>query len=148
LGLPGAQTCDGVQTLVDSQRIGQTLVEFALILPIFLLLLLGVIQFAILGGVALAVNQAATACARYASLNPSLGQASVNAYLQTVASPLINDTNLQALGLQPAAVPRTTGTSVTVTVTYNLNRKLFLGSSFFGVPFPSQLSVTTAMASE
>ena len=127
---------------------GQTLVEFALIIPIFLLLMLGVVQMVVVGGAALAVNQAAISCARYASLNPSFAQSSVGTYLASTASPLISDSGLQPVVLSPTAVPRATGTAVTVTVSYNLQTKLFLGTTFFGVTFPSQLSVTQTMASE
>jgi len=127
---------------------GQTLVEFALIIPVFLLLMLGVVQMVVVGGAALAVNQAAISCARYASLNPSVGQSSVDAYLTATASPLISDSGLQPVTLSPIAVPRATGSAVTVTVSYKLGSKLFLGTTFFGVTFPSQLSVTETMTSE
>jgi len=55
---------------------------------------------------------------------------------------------LQPLTLTPAAVPRLTGAAVAVTVSYNLKSKLFLGTTFFGVTFPSQLSITQTMTSE
>ncbi len=110
--------------------------------------MLGVVQMVVVGGVALAVNQAAISCARYASLNPSFAQISVGTYLASTASPLISDSGLQPLVLSPSAVPRTTGTAVTVTVSYKLQTKLFLGTTFFGVTFPSQLSVTQTMTSE
>jgi YD repeat-containing protein len=83
-----------------------------------------------------------------AALNPSADQTTLNTYLQQIASPLIKDGNLQNVGLQPSAVPRTTGTSVAITVVYGLGNKLFLGSSFFGVSFPTQVSVTETMTSE
>jgi Flp pilus assembly protein TadG len=139
---------DGGKVPLDESARGQTLVEFALIIPVFLLLMLGVVQMVIVGGAALAVNQAAISCARYASLNPSFAQSSVNTYLTTTASPLISDSGLQALTLSPVTVPRTTGTAVTVTVTYKLQTKLILGTTFFGVTFPSQLSVSQTMTSE
>ena len=78
---------------------GQTLVEFALIIPVFLLLMLGVVQMIVVGGAALAVNQAAISCARYASLNPSFAQSSVGSYLSSTASPLISDSGLQPVVL-------------------------------------------------
>jgi Flp pilus assembly protein TadG len=127
---------------------GQTLVEFALIIPIFLLLMLGVVQMVVIGGAALAVNQAAISCARYASLNPSAAQDSVGSYLTANASPLISDSGLQPVALSPVAVPRATGSAVTVMVSYKLASKLFLGTTFFGVSFPSQVSVTETMTSE
>ncbi len=129
-------------------RPGQAAVEFAILLPLFLLLLFGIEQISIIGGAALAVNQAAASCARYASLNPSADQATLQSYLNANAPSLINDGNLQALTLQPTKVPRKTGTAVAVTVTYSLKGKLFLGSSFFGVQFPDAVTVTATMTSE
>jgi Flp pilus assembly protein TadG len=129
-------------------RAGQTLVEFAFIIPVFLLLMLGVVQMVIVGGAALAVNQAAISCARYASLNPSAAQSSVGSYLTANASPLISDSGLQPVVVSPLTVPRATGSAVTVTITYKLQTKLFLGTTFFGVTFPSQLSITQTMTSE
>jgi hypothetical protein len=110
--------------------------------------MLGVIQVALIGGSALAVNQAAIACVRYAAVNPSVNQSTVDSYLRTIASPLINDSNLQTLTLAPTATPRTTGSAVSVTVLYTLSNKLFLGASFFGITFPTQLSVQMTMTSE
>ena len=136
------------KTLVRGLTGGQTMVEFALIMPVFLLLMLGVVQMVVVGGAALAVNQAAISCARYASLNPSAAQSSVGTYLTATASPLISDSGLQPVTLSPVAVPRATGSAVTVTVSYKLATKLFLGTTFFGVTFPSQLSVSETMTSE
>ena len=110
--------------------------------------MLGVVQMVIVGGAALAVNQAAVSCARFASLNPSASQAAVGNYLTSTASPLISDSGLRPLVLTPVNVPRATGSALTVTVTYNLQSKLFLGTTFFGVTFPSRVSVTQTMTSE
>jgi hypothetical protein len=110
--------------------------------------MLGVVQMIIIGGAALAVSQAAVTCVRYASLNPSYSSTQINSYLQSAASPLINDTGLAPAVVSPASVPRQTGTPVSVTVSYNLASKLFLGSSFFGLTFPTEVSVTQTMTSE
>ena len=127
---------------------GQSLVEFALILPLFLLMTVVLTQFILVGAAALAVNQAAASCARYAALNNTLGQSAVNTYLQSVASPLINDTYLATIGLNPSGVPRISGTSVTVTVSYDLTgNKLVLGSSVLGIVFPTTLAVSQTMIS-
>lgn len=138
---------------LDKRRLGlsncgQTLVEFAFILPVLLLLMLGVVQVILIGAAALAVNQAAVACARYASLEPSVDQSALESYLKTIASPLINDTHLSNVVLSPSSVPRQTGSPVSVTISYNLTAKLFLGSSFLGLDFPTQISVTETMTSE
>jgi hypothetical protein len=110
--------------------------------------MLGVIQMIIIGGAALAVDQAAVTCARYASLNPSYTATQINSYLQSSASPLIGDTGLAPIEVSPTSVPRQTGTAVSVTVSYNLASKLFLGSSFLGVSFPTEVSMTQTMTSE
>jgi Flp pilus assembly protein TadG len=123
------------------------MVEFAFILPLALLLLLGIIQMAIIGGAALAVNQAAMTCARYAAMNPTAGQGTVNSYLTSIASPLINDSHLATVGLSPSSA-RTTGTSVSVTVTYDLSGKIFLSRSLYGSIFATQISVTQTAISE
>ena len=135
-------------TRLPTTSAGQTLVEFAFILPVVLLLMLGVVQVALIGGSALAVNQAAVACVRFAAVNPSANQSTVNTYLKSIASPLINDSNLQPLTLAPTATPRTTGSAVSVTVVYTLSNKLFLGASVLGITFPNQLSVQMSMTSE
>jgi TadE-like protein len=143
-------TDDKRQRLPSAKQLGhsQTLVEFAFILPLFLLLMLAVVQMILVGGAALAVNQAAVTCGRYASLNPTYNATQINSYLTTAASPLINDSGLQPIVISPTTVPRTTGSAVSVTVTYSLKNKLFLGSSFFGVTFPTQVSVTHTTTSE
>jgi Flp pilus assembly protein TadG len=143
---PQSRLKDTARSAVNSS--GQTFVEFAFILPLVLLLMLGVVQVALIGGSALAVNQAAIACVRYAAVNPSADQSSVNTYLKSIASPLINDSNLQMITLAPTSTPRTTGSAVSVTVAYTLSSKLFLGASFFGITFPTQLSAQMTMTSE
>ncbi len=127
---------------------GQTMVEFAFILPLLLILMLGVIQMILVGGAALAVNEAAVASARYAALNPSADESTIDSYLRNIASPLIADSNLHSAVLNPTATPRHTGTPVSVTVRYDMGGKLFLGTSFFGITFPDHVSVTQTMTSE
>jgi Flp pilus assembly protein TadG len=127
---------------------GQAMVEMALVLPLLMLLMVGIIQLVLIGNVALSVSEAASACARYAALSPSADQSAVNTYLKSIASPVINDSGLGSLTLSPSTVPRTSGTSLTVTVSYNLSSKLFVGSSFFGVTFPTSIQIAESMPSE
>jgi Flp pilus assembly protein TadG len=128
--------------------VGQTMVEFAFVLPLLLILMLGVLQMILVGGAALAVNEAAAASARYAALNPSADESTIDSYLRSIASPLISDSNLHRAVLEPSGTPRHTGTPISVTVTYDMGAKLFLGTSFFGITFPDHVSVTQTMTSE
>ena len=68
---------------------GQTLVEFAFILPLVLLLMLGVVQVALIGGSALAVNQAAVACVRYAAVNAAITEKTKNTTRFLMISPCL-----------------------------------------------------------
>jgi Flp pilus assembly protein TadG len=82
---------------------GQALVEFALVAPLFFLLIFGVIQFGILFGGQIGLGNAAREVARYASTVPA------NASSATVAA--------QATAVMKRSIPGYNGTGVT-TVTY------------------------------
>ena len=121
---------------------GQSLVEFVITLMLALIVLIVTIQFAIIGDTALAVTQLAYAGARYAAFNPNYDYSTISGYMKTVASPAINESsgaNLR-ITLTPGATPRTIGSSVQVSVVYNLRSKLFLPNPFLGIRFPTTLS--------
>jgi Flp pilus assembly protein TadG len=82
---------------------GQALVEFALVAPLFFLLIFGVIQFGILFGGQIGLGNAAREVARYASTVPA------NASPATVTA--------QATAVMKRSIPGYNGTGVT-TVTY------------------------------
>ena len=129
---------------------GQSLVEFVITLMLALIVLIVTIQFAIIGDAALAVTQLAYAGARYAAFNPSYDDSTISRYMKTVASPAINESsgaNLR-ITLTPGATRRTIGSSVQVSVVYNLRNKLFLPNPFLGISFPTTLSgIQTTMIS-
>jgi Flp pilus assembly protein TadG len=78
---------------------GQALVEFALVAPLFFLLIFGVIQFGILFGGQIGLGNAAREVARYASTVPA------NASSATVAA--------QATAAMQRSIPGYNGTGVT-----------------------------------
>lgn len=126
--------------LSSARNQGQSLVEFAISVTALLLLFLAGVQFAIIVNAALSVSELAYAGARYAAINKTADSAAVASYVQSIASPTINENsgaNL-SVSVSPAA-PRTTGTPVSVSITYNLNSKLFLPTSFLGVNLPTSL---------
>ena len=129
---------------------GQSLVEFVITLALALIVLIVTIQFAIIGDAALAVTQLAYAGARYAAFNPDYDYSTISGYMKTVASPAINESNGANLRITliPGAIPRTIGSSVQVSVVYNLTNKLFLPNPFLGISFPTTLSgIQTTMIS-
>jgi Flp pilus assembly protein TadG len=121
----------------------QSVVEFAIALPIILITLLVGIQFAIIGEAALALGQANYQGARYAAVNGTATQSQVNSYMLSVASPTISANNGAYLttNLSPAP-PCTFGTAVTVSVSYNASNLLALPNPFLGISFPTTLTST------
>ena len=116
---------------------GQTLVEFALVLPILSLLLLGVIQFGIAFNNYITLTDAVRAGAR----KGAVGRHLQNPQAETVAAVRNAATDLKASDLQITVNSTwTQGSDVTVTATYPYNIKL-LG---FGVKITSgRLSSST-----
>jgi Flp pilus assembly protein TadG len=138
----------GAQARLSASR-GQAMVEFALISVIAAFVLFGSIQLSLLGQVSLALSQAAYRGSRYAAINPSADQSAVASYVKSIAAPtlLSNSGNDLTVTLTPNA-PRTIGTSVTVSLSYNLQSKIFLPNPFFGVRLPTSLSYVNSSYSE
>jgi Flp pilus assembly protein TadG len=129
----------------------QNLVEFALSLTVFSMLLFGTMQLAVIGNAALALSQLSYAGARYAAVNPSLTQGAIASYMKSNAAPTIRENNGANLTItvSPNTTPRPFGTAVTISVSYNLSSKLFLPNPFMGISFPTTLSnFTNTMMSE
>jgi Flp pilus assembly protein TadG len=120
---------------------GQALVEFAIIAPIALFLMLVGIQFAIIGTASLGLGQVDYQGARYAATNTSASQSAVQSYMVSVASPIIAAGSGQYLTstLSPAP-PCTFGSTVTVAVTFDISHLVVLPNPFFGISFPTSLT--------
>jgi Flp pilus assembly protein TadG len=126
---------------------GQAMVELALILPIAVVVLLVGIQLALIGQATVAVSQLAYTGARYASVNPNYTQAQVKSYIQSVGSPTLMENGGADLSVSMTPCTLTTGTylgsSVQLTLTYNLTNKLFLPNPFLlSISFPSSITET------
>jgi Flp pilus assembly protein TadG len=135
---------------------GQSMAEFALMVPLFIAVVFIAITFAVIGQAALAVSQLAYNGARYAAVNPSLSTSQVAAYIQSgnIGSPTITGNGGANLTV---SVSRAGGSyqPVTVTVTYNLQSNAVvglmanvLGALGYGSSFPTKLSATEIVMSE
>jgi Flp pilus assembly protein TadG len=133
---------------------GQTMVEFALLATIFMVVLLVGIQFAIIGQAALAVSQLSYAGARFASLNGSSSDSDIESYIATtLASPSLKTTNggSSDLTITLSHPDGTTfGQPVTVNISYNAASRILLPNPFMRIPpfFPGISFPTTLTASE
>lgn len=130
-------------------RRGQTIIEAALVLPLFLLLLMVVVQYSILMNATASLRNLSREGARFASTQPASDQA-IRERMQQVCPPSIKWSDVTA-DITPAegAASRTSNNPIHVTLTYNMGRKLFLPSQFFGVKlFSSTYTYSTRMLIE
>ncbi len=93
---------------------GQSMVEFALVLPLLLLLVVGMIGFGVVLSDYITLTEAARAGARYAIVHPTDDPGITKAAKD--AAPTFKNLNVYPT---PDKSLRTSGTSVTVKVTYN-----------------------------
>ena len=104
-------------TLLKSEK-GQSMVEFALLLPILILILLMIIEGGLIFGGYLELQNAARDGARYASVHTDKqDQTSINTYITGKNFIIVDKSNL----VQPIGFTKMTnaqGTILTVTLTY------------------------------
>ena len=135
---------------------GQSMVEFALISTVAMMVMFVGIQFALIGQAALAVSQGSSALARYAAVNPGAlgtnGTVTVttgSAPAQLLSSSILTGTNNSDLTVTIASYTGTTTTTtsspgytdrVLITVSYSAAGKIALPNPFFGIHFPTTLA--------
>lgn len=112
--------------IIKNQQ-GQALVEFAIILPILLLLVMGIIQFGMMLGSYLTLQNAAREGARAGIIG------STNAEIQRVINSTSPNLELDKLtvGITPSEAIRKSGDSLTVSVSYNYSLTIPIISSLF-----------------
>ncbi|KUO66577.1 MAG: pilus assembly protein TadE [Gracilibacter sp. BRH_c7a] len=96
---------------------GQALVEFALVLPLFLLLIFAVVEISHVGYSYVTLNNAVRSGARVASL----GGLDTNIRNTVSTSSPLFDTNLLNVTITPNETNRRSGTQVTVTASYEVH---------------------------
>ncbi len=94
---------------------GSALVEMALVMPILLLLLCGIVEFGRIFHAYIVVQQAARDAVRYASIGSSDDQ--VRSVIERNMTSL--DVTRMSYDVQPSESERTAGDSVTVDITYD-----------------------------
>ncbi len=132
-------------------RHGQAMVEFALIAPLAVALMVVGIQFAMIGQADLAVGQLAYFGARYASVNYAVDGSAVQSQMLAQGSPTITrDSSKLTITMTcspgPCTPPRSFGTQVTVNISYDASAQLVLPNPFLGITFPTTMTAQdTAM---
>ncbi|NLK86476.1 MAG: pilus assembly protein [Clostridiaceae bacterium] len=117
---------------------GQSLVETALILPVLLLLLTGIIDFGLLFNSYLVVSNASREGARHAAVGNS--DAQIRSAAANAAASL--DPDRLEIDITPEEADRDTGDSVTVTVRYGYSMATPVIAAFFPETFDVETSTT------
>lgn len=121
---------------------GQSLVEFSIILPLLLLIIMGIVEFGMMLNSYLTLNNAARDGARYGVIGNS------NAQIQsmiTSSSPSLNSADL-TITITPADGSRISGNTLTVNLTYNYKLTVPIISGLLGNSV--QLKAQTTMRIE
>ena len=121
----------------------QAAVEFALIAPVVIVVMLVGIQFAIIGAASLGLGDVAYQGARWAAINSSSTPAQVRTYMISVASPLIASSNGSYLtvSIPAGTMPCTFGGTVQVPVSFDIAHLVVLPNPFMGmIHFPTALT--------
>lgn len=124
-------------TRVRNREAGQSLVEFALVLPVLAFILMGIIDFGRIFNADLVVSEAARDAVRYASLGQS--DAAVEQIAQSDAQTVAA---VSAQVMPPSSGVRQSGSSVTVLVTGQVSLFDPLLAVLLGSPFQVQSQVT------
>ena len=106
---------------------GQALVELAIILPILLMLVMGILQFGMMLNSYLTIENAAREGARAGIIGSSDAEIQ-NLIIST--SPSLNPKNL-TVSITPTEINRKSGNTLTVKVTYNYDLIVPIISSLF-----------------
>ena len=117
---------------------GQSMVEFALILPILLLLIMGIIEFSFIFTNYLAMSNASREAARSISLGSTDTVAEQRIY--DVAS--ILEKSRLSIDIDPIGGNRTQGDMVTVSLEYDYNFLTPIINGLLGEAFKLQTSAT------
>lgn len=153
---------------LGSNRRGQTLLEMALVVPILLLLVLGIIQYGIINNAAVTLTQLSREGARFAAVHANdtgpdpndpngavdSPDAKIKNYLKKVAAatPIDYKDIANSITITPPEGQRTVGSvpkAITVAFTYPLTKKMFLvPASFPGLSGLKSYSVSCTMVIE
>jgi Flp pilus assembly protein TadG len=137
------------------------MLEFALISPLVIVVMLLGVQFAMIGQAALAVSQGASALARYAAIHPGTlgtnGTIGLTAQMEQLLSSSILTNDGQDLTVSIASYSGTTTNTtstprytdrLTITLTYDARSKIALPNPFLGIYFPTNLTASDSQLYE
>jgi len=128
---------------------GAEITEFAIVLPVFLLVIFASMQIALIGVVRYEVKYLARETARWLAVNPDTVDATTLANVKAEVLPGISSAGVtsSSLTVSPACsaldskghcTSRPSGGEITVSLTYDASADYFLPPSFFGFSMASK----------
>lgn len=142
-GLPSLLKAVGFMRLKSES--GQALVEFALVLPLLILIICGIIDFGWIFGNQLLLSNACKEATRVCAINSDLTQNELTAKAEQIVSE--QEGALYSNGkINVSVIKNTTAEEVTVTANCNLNTLTPVFSTIFGPTYV--ISSTTIMRME
>lgn len=138
------------------RRRGQALLELAVVVPVLLVLLLGVLQFGIINNATIVLSQLSREGGRYAAAhaNDNSGgtdpDSKINDHIRVAAQGTVIDyKDIQKnITITPGKKSRTVGQPITVSITYPMAKKFFVPKSFPGLSTISTETVSCTMRIE
>ncbi|SDC72171.1 MULTISPECIES: TadE/TadG family type IV pilus assembly protein [unclassified Candidatus Frackibacter] len=115
------------------QKRGQALVELALVLPVILLILFGIVEFGRVFHAYLVITNAAREGAREGAISNSDSQ--IQSTVETAVDPSLDLNNLN-IKISPSQANRSRGDSVKVEVKYNVDLFTPVVTQLLPDPFP------------
>lgn len=127
------------------KRDGSALVEFALVTVLLMVLMLVTIQYGIILNTMTTLTHLAREGARYAATAPQSDD-NIKQRILSIAPPQIQLQSSDITVTPTDTSQRITGSPITVTIVYDMRRRLFLPSVFLGVRIFSQTITVRATA--
>ena len=118
----------------DGSRSGVAIIEFAMVLPILMLVSMGLVQYGIIMNTIDSLHQITRQAARVAAVNPRNDSATLLKISEVCKTTSIRYSDLVNIQVLPVNVAeRVANSPITVSVTYPITKRVFLPSSLFGV---------------
>lgn len=117
---------------------GATMVEFALVMPIFFFIVLIGIQLSMLVVQYYSITHVTRQTARWAGINPDTIDSNIAAYARAINLPLVGTDGIASVTVSPSCTTlvsgrcsnRPSGNLITVSITPNVSRATFLPVNF------------------
>jgi hypothetical protein len=116
----------------NKRRRGSVVVEFALVLPMLLVMSLMMVQYGLILNATIIISNVTREAARYAAVHPTDDDLIIQHIKDSL--PLgIKYADLGTPTISPAEGSRASDQPISVSITYDMSKRIFMPKKFFGV---------------